>query len=183
MCHHVQNELDEDKATEVSQVLREWLEDKTKSLDYIYKYDPPTQSPSLEELSEGGDGDEGGDGGDGGRVCDPYMTVEDIDPSEVEEIINLHSSKRLSRISGRCAVKLRDGTEIMGSWRDGVRQGLGSLCSPHLEDLGVNMLAGSYSDGRLTGVARLHMKDGSIREGWFINGFADGPFKGDIKVC
>merc|ERR1719411_1999829 len=69
----------------------------------------------------------------------------------------------------------------MGSWRDGVRQGLGSLCSPHLEKLGVNMLAGSYSDGRLTGVARLHMKDGSIREGWFINGFADGPFKGDIK--
>ena len=109
--------------------------------------------------------------------------MEDIDPSQVEEILSINSSKRLNRISGRCAVKLRDGTEIMGSWRDGVRQGLGSLCSPHLENLGVNMLAGSYSDGRLTGVARLHMKDGSIREGWFLNGFAEGPFKGDIKVC
>ena len=173
MCHHVQNELDEDKAVEVSQVLREWLEDKTKSLDYIYKYDPPSPPPR-HELSEGDVG---------GRVCDPYITVEDINPTQVEEILSLSSSKRLKRISGRCAVKLRDGTEILGSWRDGVRQGQGSLCSPHLEKLGVDLLAGSYTDGRLTGVARLHMKDGSIREGWFINGVAEGPFKGDIKVC
>lgn len=174
MCQHVQNELDEDKAVEVSQVLRDWLEDKTKSLDYIYKYDPPTQPQRLEELS---------DGDVGGLACDPYITVEDIEPSEVEEIVSIHSSKRLDRISGRCVVKLRDGTEILGSWRDGVRQGLGSLCSPGLENLGVNMLAGSYTEGRLTGVARLHMKDGSIREGWFSSGYAEGPFKGDIKVC
>ena len=31
-------------------------------------------------------------------------------------------------------------------------------------------------------LARAHMMDGSIREGWFVYGFADGPFKGDIKV-
>ena len=160
---------------EVSQVIREWLEDKTRSLDYIYKYDPPTPS-GCQELSEADVG------GVGGRVCDPYITVEDIEPSQVEEIVSLTSSKRLERISGRCGVRLRDGTEVTGSWREGVRQGLGSLSSPHLDDLGVAKLAGSYTDGQLTGVARLHMKDGSIREGWFLHGLAHGPFKGDIKV-
>ena len=79
-------------------------------------------------------------------------------------------------------MRLRDGTELIGSWREGVRQGLGSLSSPRLEQQGITMLAGSYSDGFLTGVGRLHMKDGSIREGWFRAGIAEGPFKGDIKV-
>ena len=170
MCNHVQNELNEDKAVEVSQVIREWLEEKTRSLDYIYKYDPPQD----EEL--------GPRPSDGGGACDPYITVEDIAPSEVEEIVSIISGKRLERISGRCAVRLRDGTEVIGSWREGVRQGLGSLCSPRLELQGINLLAGSYLDGFLTGVARLHMTDGSIREGWFSHGVADGPFKGEIKV-
>ena len=170
MCNHVQNELNEDKAVEVSQVIREWLEEKTRSLDYIYKYDPP-QDEELELRPS-----------DGGGACDPYITVEDIQPSQVEEIVSINSSKRLERISGRCAVRLRDGTELIGSWREGVRQGLGSLSSPRLEQQGITMLAGSYSDGFLTGVGRLHMKDGSIREGWFRAGIAEGPFKGDIKV-
>ena len=172
MCHHLQNELDEDKAVEASQALRKWLEDKTKSLDYIYKYDPPPPPP--EELRPGLS--------DGDGACDPYITVEDIAPSEVEEIVSINSGKRLERISGRCAVRLRDGTEVIGSWREGVRQGLGSLSSPRLEKEGIKMLAGNYSDGFLTGVARLHMTDGSIREGWFSHGVADGPFKGEIKV-
>ena len=174
MCSHVQKELNEDKSVEVSQVIREWLEEKNKSLDYIYQYDQPTTTPcSRQELSEGDVR---------GRACDPYIAVEDIDLNQVEEIISINSSKRLKRISGRCGVKLRDGTELTGSWREGLRQGLGSLCSPHLEQQGITMLAGTYTDGQLSGVARLHMTDGSIREGWFINGFADGPFKGDIKV-
>ena len=167
--------MNEDKAVEVSQIIREWLEEKNRSLDYIYKYDPPPPPPPPPEevrptLS------------DGDGACDPYITVEDIAPSEVEEIVSIISGKRLERISGRCAVRLRDGTEVIGSWREGVRQGLGSLCSPRLERQGINLLAGSYSDGFLTGVARLHMTDGSIREGWFSHGVADGPFKGEIKV-
>ena len=116
------------------------------------------------------------------RACDPYIGLDDIEGKDVEEIVSINSSKRLKRISGRCNVRLVDGTEIIGSWREGVRQGLGSLSSPRLDTLGITMLAGNYQDGYLTGVGRIHMKDGSIREGWFVNGFADGPFKGDIKV-
>ena len=168
--------MNEDKAVEVSQIIREWLEEKNRSLDYIYKYDPtpPPSPPPPEEVRP--------TPSDGDGACDPYITVEDIAPSEVEEIVSIISGKRLERISGRCAVRLRDGTEVIGSWREGVRQGLGSLCSPRLERQGINLLAGSYSDGFLTGVARLHMTDGSIREGWFSHGVADGPFKGEIKV-
>ena len=47
----------------------------------------------------------------------------------------------------------------------------------------MNMLAGNYDDGHLRGLGRIHMKDGSIRGGWFCKGKDDGPFKGVIKVC
>ena len=151
-----------------------WLEEKNKSLDYIYKYDPPAPADEPSARQFKGQADR--------RVCDPYVHLDDIDEQDVEEIVSINSSRRLKVISGRCNVRLQDGTEIIGSWRGGVRQGLGSLASPRLERLGISMLAGSYQDGHLTGVGRIHMQDGSVREGWFLQGFADGPFKGDIKV-
>ena len=149
------------------------LEEKTKNLDYIYRYDPPTELSSVENRE--GDALER-------RVCDPYVSQEDVEEKDVVEIVSINSCKRLKVISGRCSVRLEDGTEIIGSWRGGVRQGQGSLMSPQLESLGITMLTGNYQDGYLTGVGRLHMQDGSVREGWFLNGFADGPFKGDVKV-
>ena len=173
LCKSFQSDVDEDEAGKVSEVIRAWLEEKTKNLDYIYRYDPPTELSSVENRE--GDALER-------RVCDPYVSQEDVEEKDVVEIVSINSCKRLKVISGRCSVRLEDGTEIIGSWRGGVRQGQGSLMSPQLESLGITMLTGNYQDGYLTGVGRLHMQDGSVREGWFLNGFADGPFKGDVKV-
>ena len=45
------------------------------------------------------------------------------------------------------------------------------------------MLAGNYTSGRLAGVGRIHMtRDETVRQGWFVDGVADGPFKSEVKV-
>jgi hypothetical protein len=77
---------------------------------------------------------------------------------------------------------LKDGTELIGSWQNGRRNGQGSVSGPFLEHLGVQMLAGNYVDGVLSGIGRIHMSDESVREGWFFGGRADGPFRGAVKV-
>jgi len=46
----------------------------------------------------------------------------------------------------------------------------------------VAALCGSYEAGLLQGRGRLHMLDGSIREGLFHNGCLHGPVKGTTKV-
>ena len=142
-----------------------------KSLDYIYNHEPTCDQ---EEITKYTNIDN--------KVCDPFFSIEEIDEDEIEEIINIATNKKIAKAQGKCAVRLRDGTELIGRWQGGVRQGQGSTSSPALERLGVSMLAGSYRDGALTGVGRAHMTDGSVREGWFSQGFAHGPWKGDIKV-
>jgi len=168
---NVENDFNEEAAQSVAENIKQWLLEMNKSLNYLYTYEPSDEDE--ERLENIFDYEH--------RVCDPYIYVEDIDEDDVDEIINIVNNKRITKIQGKCSVKLKDGSEIIGRWQNGIRQGQGSYCSPALERLGVSMLAGSYSDGCLTGVARAHMMDGSIREGWFVYGFADGPFKGDIK--
>ena len=62
------------------------------------------------------------------------------------------------------------------------RYGAGGTASRALEQLGVAALSGSYEAGLLQGRGRLHMLDGSIREGWFHNGRLHGPVRGITKV-
>ena len=58
-----------------------------------------------------------------------------------------------------------------------------SWCDCSAERLGVAMLAGNYTSGRLAGVGRIHMtRDETVRQGWFVDGVADGPFKSEVKV-
>ena len=142
-----------------------------KSLDYIYNYEPTCDEEEVLKLINTDN-----------KVCDPFLSIEDIDEDDIEEIINIATNKKIAKAQGKCAVRLRDGTELIGRWQGGARQGQGSTSSPALERLGVSMLAGSYRDGGLAGVGRAHMLDGSVREGWFHQGFAHGPWKGDIKV-
>ena len=46
----------------------------------------------------------------------------------------------------------------------------------------MKLLAGNYVNGVLSGVGRIHMNDDSVREGWFLNGLAEGAFRGTVKV-
>ena len=163
-----QNDVNEKLAQNVAKTIKSWLTEMNRSLDYIYNFEPPSDEEDIQFNNN--------------KICDPYVTINDIDEEEIEEIINIANNKKIAKIQGKCAVKLKDGTEIIGRWQSGVRQGQGSTTSPGLERLGVSMLAGSYRDGYLAGVGRAHMMDGSVREGWFQQGFANGPWKGDIKV-
>ena len=95
---------------------------------------------------------------------------------------SLTTYKPVTMLRGRCFIKLRDGSEIQGTWRQGRRDGTGSLSSPGLERLGVLAVAGNYRDGVLQGLGRVHMLDGAIWDGWFLNGKLHGPVRGYCKV-
>ena len=168
----MQNDVNEEVSQKVAKSIKAWLTEMNKSLNYIYDHEPPEDE--CEDISNIDDTDN--------RVCDPYISVDDIDEDDIDEVTNIVNNKKIAKVQGKCSVRLKDGAEIIGRWQNGVRQGQGSYCSPELETIGIKMLAGSYTDGFLTGVTRIHMADGSVREGWFLNGFANGPFKGDIKV-
>jgi len=168
---NVQNDVNEEVSQKVAKSIKAWLTEMNKSLNYIYDHEPTEDEyediPNIDDIDN--------------RVCDPYISVDDIDEDDIDEVTNIVNNKKIAKVQGKCSVRLKDGTEIIGRWQNGVRQGQGSYCSPELEAMGINMLAGSYIDGFLTGVTRIHMADGSVREGWFLHGFANGPFKGDIK--
>ena len=169
---NVQNDVNEEAAVKTAKIIKAWLVGMNRSLNYIYNYIPAEDDLNYSSININKHN----------RLCDPIVNISDVSQDEIEEIVNIVNNKKVTKVQGKCNVKLKDGTEIIGRWQDGVRQGQGSYCSPELETMGVTMLCGSYCDGHLTGVARVHMADGSIREGWFVEGFADGPFKGDIKV-
>ena len=97
-------------------------------------------------------------------------------------IRNLSTDRVVDHLRGRCWVRLRNGVEVHGSWREGRRDGAGGIASPALERLGVVAIAGYYREGVLQGQGRIHMKDGSVREGWFLNGKLHGPVRGQYKV-
>ena len=168
----MQNDVNEEVSQKVAKSIKAWLAEMNKSLNYIYDHEPTEDEyediPNIDDIDN--------------RVCDPYISVDDIDEDDVDDVTNIVNNKKIAKVQGKCSVRLKDGTEIIGRWQNGVRQGQGSYCSPELEAMGIKMLAGSYTDGFLTGVTRIHMANGSVREGWFLHGFANGPFKGDIKV-
>ena len=139
-----QAEAGEEAARDVAETIQAWLQHMNKSLNYIYdheaSYDDVEEDISLSE----------------DRLCDPF--VDNIEDETIEEIRNLVNNKKVSSIQGKCNVRLKDGTEVIGRWINGVRTGPGSLFSPRLEKFGVTMLAGNYCDGYLSGVGRAHMK-------------------------
>ena len=162
-----------------SLAIKQWLENMEKKLDFIYLYEDDSEEEDDIESEEEIDSELEYQTD---SVYDPFISLDDIPDESIEEILSLATSKRLSKIQGRCILRLTDGTEIIGSWQGGYRNGLGSVSSPILNRLGVNMLAGTYRDGYLDGIGRIHMMDGTIREGRFKRGKADGPFRGSVKV-
>jgi len=157
-------------AKQISKTIGLWLQEMEKKLDYIYNYEMPSED-LFDIMSEPFEN----------CIFDPFISTETIDEDSIEEIISLTSNKKLTKVQGKCQLRLKDGTELIGSWQNGRRNGQGSISSPSLDQLGVRMLAGKYNNGVLSGIGKIHMIDGSIREGWFCQGKADGPFRGDVK--
>ena len=46
------------------------------------------------------------------KVCDPFLSIEHIDEEEIEEIINITTNKRIAKAQRKCAVRLRNRTEL-----------------------------------------------------------------------
>jgi hypothetical protein len=98
----------------------------------------------------------------------------------IVEVIGVSSkSRELEKLCGRdCVVKLKNGEELNGAWREGKREGFGALYSPRLEKIGVEHISGYYNDGVLSGQGRLFMNNSTIRDGWFQHGYCHGPIRG-----
>ena len=179
---------EEDDGQDVGHAIRSWLENMNRKLDFIYNRDIPEEYDSDEGYEEYDEEDyevdEESEDDFSIETCvgDPFSSIDKINKSDICEIVSTVSDKHLSKAQGKCCVRLRDGSEIVGSWQEGRRTGPGSLSSPALEQHGVMQVVGNYEGGLLSGIGRLHMADESIREGWFCRGKADGPFRGTIKV-
>jgi hypothetical protein len=189
--HQYYLKLSESEAEqEVSDTIRLWLDNMDKKLDYIYNYQIQEEYYSEEEDGEEYEFESEEKGEDDNEkkcfencVFGPFNTsIDNIKEDSIEEIVSIASKKSLTKVQGKCSIRLKDGTELIGSWQNGRRNGQGSVSSPFLEHLGVQMLAGNYVEGLLCGIGRIQMSDESVREGWFFGGRADGPFRGVVKV-
>jgi len=150
--------------------VRQWLQEIQKSLNFIYHNKP--QELSVEEACSGNAKY---------KIFDPYSDLSANHLKErIVEVIGVRSkSRELEKLCGRdCVVKLKNGEELNGAWREGKREGLGALYSPRLEKIGVEHLSGYYDDGVLSGQGRLFMNNTTIRDGWFEFGYCHGPFRG-----
>ena len=98
--------------------IRLWLTEVEKKLDYLYSYSPDYARPPLEPEEN--------------CVCDPHHQLDCLPAHSVEEIINSNTGRAMARAAGRCLVRLQDGTELVGTWRQGRREGPGSCASPAL---------------------------------------------------
>ena len=102
-------------------------------------------------------------------IFDPYVYVRGEDVKSIEG----KTDKRGSPF-GKCLVTLRNGDELLGSWREGRREGLGNTSGPSLEARGINIIQGYYTRGYLQGRGRVKMMDGCQFECDFVDSRAEG---------
>lgn len=153
--------------TNQGEIIRDWLQTISKSLDFVFLNQPQTELSVEEALS----------GCAKLKVCDPYCSAEE--PPLNKRISLVDSSSRHSDLPcGQCYVRLTNGEEMRATWQEGKRCGPGKFFSPRLEKLGVSHLVGSYKDGILTGHGALRMTNGTNRDGWFQQGYFHGPVRG-----
>ena len=117
------------------------------------------------------------------RIFDPYY---DIDAGDIEKL----ESGKLNVAGfpvGQCTVVLKNGDELLGAFKDGLRQGRGSLEGDNLLKHGIIFISGIYKDSLLTGRGRAIISARSqwpmitsrmTFEGIFNEGYLEGPVRG-----
>ena len=74
---------------------------------------------------------------------DEYRLGDPLSRLSVEDILSVEGRRDPEgRPLGRCLVLLRTGDEVGGVWRDGVREGLGTVRGPSLEERGIRSIRG-----------------------------------------
>ncbi len=102
-----------------------------------------------------------------------------------------HFARRTGLPTGPCTVRLRNGDELSGTFRGGLRQGRGSTAGANLLHHGVVLLRGAYRDGVLVGPGSAVLAQGGepigggvaqcgrvLLEGVFNDGYLEGPVRG-----
>ena len=116
------------------------------------------------------------------RVFDPYY---DLDPADIAEVEG-KVSKATGQPVGLCTVKLTNGDDLFGTFRNGLRQGKGSIEGVNLLNHGLVNIRGFYKDSVLMGLGRAILAEGSMwelphrinLEGVFNDGYLEGPVRG-----
>ena len=136
-------------AGEVSR-LQGWLESFRRLL--------PPQHQALPPPCSGEDGEE----------VDPYTTLSWPDIAEVEGRLSP------SLCGSNTLVTLVTGDQVSGSWVQGRREGRGSSQGPTFLARGVERVWGSYSQGRLEGVAMVELEGGLNLTARVVEGRLEG---------
>ena len=119
---------------------------------------------------------EGYDDDDDHGILDPYVSV---NIEDIESIDGKTDERGLP--FGRCTVTLHNGDDLFGFWRAGRREGRGNTSGQRLENsLGIKLIQGHYTEGRLQGRGSVKMVDGcqfdcefedSRAQGWVVSTF------------
>lgn len=118
------------------------------------------------------------------RVFDPYY---DIDADDIEEIEDGTANPQTGMPVGVCTVRLKNGDELQGTFRKGLRQGRGSIEGENLLKHGLICVKGMYKDGVLMGLGKAMLVQSSLwngvksrvtLEGVFNDGYLEGPVRG-----
>lgn len=150
--------------------LAKWIDDLNRKADYIH-VNIPLEIVVKEEYNH-----------DMNRVVDPFISLEDpFFKKNIIEAVDSTSSTVIEKINGTCLVRMRNGDELHGNFRRGKREGLGGISGSRLDKMNIRMITGTYVSGVLTGLGRIIMKDESVSEGWFQQGFLHGPVKGLVR--
>ena len=111
------------------------------------------------------------------RVCDPHCRL------ELEDLLAVEG--RLDEAGlplGRCLVQLVSGAELGGVWRDGLREGPGSVTGGRgLERRGLRSIRGYYQGGLLQGPAQVTRLDGEDFQVNFVRGRAEGGLVSSVS--
>jgi histone-lysine N-methyltransferase SETD7 len=117
------------------------------------------------------------------RVFDPYYDFGLDEISRVDGKVDPKTGQPL----GICTVMLKNGDEIFGIFKNGLRQGRGSIEGVNLMKHGILIVKGFYKDSVLSGRGKAILAAGSMwdtysenihLEGVFNDGYLEGPVRG-----
>ena len=119
------------------------------------------------------------------RVFLPYY---DLEPDEIEEVIEGRQNSKTGDPLGRCTVRLVNGDEVCGTFRaERTLCGMGSACGPNMEKYGLISVRGFHCQGILHGQGMAlvapralwsHIDCTVQLEGIFNDGCLEGPVRG-----
>lgn len=166
---------DDDFLTPVGQVVKDWL-GKLHLCGFPYDIISKYRRDDIDDTEDDIWFEEGIY-----RVFDPYY---DISSDDIESIDGKQDQTGMPK--GNCTVKLKNGDELLATFRSGFRQGRGSVEGENLQKHGLICLKGTYKESVLMGPGQAILEEHTLGdlpcritlEGNFNDGYLEGPVIG-----